>query len=108
MDSLKRLVLIIPLIIFGFLLFSWIVMLLWNNVASPLLHISTISFKQAIGILILCKILFSGFGGRNSFRHFRKEKIMWEIMTPEQKDRFREEWKSRTWFYCSKSLESET
>ena len=109
MDLLvKRIVLVIPLIVFVVLLFSWIVMLFWNKVAAPLLHISTINFRQAIAILILCKILFSGFGSRRSVRHLRKEKMMWEILTPEQKDRFRDNSKNGSWFSYSRTLERKT
>ena len=45
------------------LFFSFIVMTLWNNILVAVLHVGVISFVQAIGILVLSKILFSGFRG---------------------------------------------
>jgi hypothetical protein len=83
------------------MLFTFIVMSLWNGILPDVLGVKTISFWQALGILVLSKILFSGFGGfsqkrehfRNRFRQRMLEK--WEKMTPEEKQKFREEWKNR-------------
>ncbi len=73
-----------------------IVMLLWNYALVPVLHISTVTFWQALGILVLSKILFSSFGGRHRHRGgFMKERMMWNSMTPEQKQKLKEEWKNR-------------
>lgn len=78
------------------LVFGGAVMLLWNNVLVPVLHVSTVTFWQAFGILVLSKVLFGSFGGRGrSGRYSGKERMMWNSMTPEQKEKFREEWKSR-------------
>ncbi len=52
----------IPLGAVAFLsLISFAVMQLWNSILPGILHATTISFWQAMGIFILCKILF-GFG----------------------------------------------
>ena len=75
-----------------------LVMLLWNAVLPPLLHVSSISFWQAVGLFVLCKILFSPLrpGGR---RHAvgppgpLKEKLM--NMSEEEKTAFREKWQNR-------------
>ncbi|MDP4265303.1 MAG: hypothetical protein Q8941_22445 [Bacteroidota bacterium] len=73
-----------------------IVMLLWNNVLTPVLHVSTVTFWQGLGILVLSKILFSSFNGRGgSRRDYWKQRMMWNEMTPEQKEKFKEEWKDR-------------
>lgn len=82
-------------------LFSFIVMSLWNAILPAVLGVKTITFWQALGILILSKILFSGFGGwrhkgehfKNRWRERMKEKF--ENMTPEEKQRFKDEWKNR-------------
>ena len=81
--------------------FSYIVMSIWNAVLPDVLGVKAITFPQALGILVLSKILFSGFGGlrhkgehfKNRMRHRMWEK--WEKMTPEEKQRFKEEWKNR-------------
>jgi hypothetical protein len=45
--------------------------------------------------LLLSKILFSSFsdGGRRG-RSKQKENLMWQKHTPEQKEEFKQEWKS--------------
>lgn len=46
-----------------------IVMTLWNALLPPILGVSTISFWQALGLLVLSRILFGGYGfGRGSWR----------------------------------------
>ena len=78
------------------LLVAGLTMLLWNNVLVPVLHVSSVTFWQALGILLLSKILFSSFGGRGDPRRFfQKQRMLWESMTPEQKEKFKQEWKDR-------------
>lgn len=57
---------IIPAVIFGsiavagFVLgFGWLVMKLWNWLMPVLFHITAVTFWQAVGIVVLAKILFS-------------------------------------------------
>lgn len=100
----RLLVLFIIVAPLAILVFGGIVMWLWNHALVPVLHVSTLTFWQALGILVLCKILFGSFGGGSgSGRYYQKEKMMWRNMTPEQKERFKEEWKdrSRRWGYRS-------
>ncbi|MFL5742093.1 MAG: hypothetical protein ACJ75B_17855 [Flavisolibacter sp.] len=88
----RRLFWIAPFAILGILVFGGIVMLLWNNILSPVLHVSVLSFWQALGILVLSKILFSSFGGGGYRRGNWRQKMMWENLSPEQKEKFRDEW----------------
>ncbi|MGE5105990.1 MAG: hypothetical protein ACM3H8_00470 [Sphingobacteriales bacterium] len=91
------------------LIFGGVVMLLWNNVLAVVLHVSAITFWQALGILVLSKILFSSFGGGSGYRRdYQKEKMMWRNMTPEQKEKFKEEWKNRSRRWRYRSGDSET
>jgi hypothetical protein len=82
-------------------LFTFIVMSLWNAILPDVLGVKVITFWQALGILVLSKILFSGFGGlhhkRERFKHRMRERMMdkWEKMTPEEKQRFKEQLKNR-------------
>jgi len=76
-------------------LFGSLVRWLWNEVLVAVLHVSPVTFWQAIGILVLAKILFSSFSGGGPRRDYRKERMMWNNMTQEQKEKFREEWKCR-------------
>ncbi len=83
---------------------SFAVMALWNNILVQVLHVSTISFWQALGIFGLAKILFGGFpgprgrwgGGHGRWKQMgegMKEK--WMNMTPEEREKFKHEWKAR-------------
>lgn len=78
---------ITAIVIFGF-----IVMTLWNWLAPPVFGWHTINFWQALGILVLSKILFGGFRGRPGFRgHWRRRMWdRWEQMTPEEREKFRQ------------------
>jgi hypothetical protein len=82
-----------------FFIIGAVVMLLWNNVLAPVVHISTISFWQALGILVLSKILFGGFrgGGWGPRNYYWKRRMMqkWNNMTPEEKQRFKSQWEAR-------------
>ena len=91
------------------LVFGVVVMLLWNNVLAPVLHISSVTFWQGLGILVLSKILFSSFGGGGRSRSdYWKQRMMWKNMTAEQKEKFKEEWKNRSRRWGHRSSESET
>jgi protein-S-isoprenylcysteine O-methyltransferase Ste14 len=64
-----------------------VVMLLWNAVI-PLLFSNAhlIDYPHALGLLVLCRILFGGFrghGGWHGRRHFAK----WQAMTPEEREK---------------------
>ncbi len=91
------------------LVFGGAVMLLWNNVLVQVVHVSVISFKQALGILILSKILFGGFRGAHWGRHRWREKMneRWEKMTPEEREKFQQEWKNRCGHRFGRRFEEE-
>ncbi len=102
----QRFLLFIPLFALGVFVFGGIVMLLWNNVAVPVLHVSEVTFWQGLGILVLSKILFSSFGGRGGYRRDHwKQRMMWNSMTPEQREKLKEEWKNRSRRWGHKSWE---
>ena len=80
------------------LLFGWITMSLWNTILPAVLGVKAISFLQALGILLLSKILFGGFGGRGwrgSPAWKQKMKKRFDNMTPEEREKFKAEWKNR-------------
>jgi Ca2+/H+ antiporter, TMEM165/GDT1 family len=65
---------------------------LWNALMPQLFGWHTLTFWQALGLLILSKIFFGGFhrhSGRNS-RWKRRMKERWELMSPEERERFRQ------------------
>jgi hypothetical protein len=78
-------------------IFSFVVMSLWNWLLPTLFGWRLINFWQAMGILILSKILFGGLRGRPGppwhWRHRMMER--WEQMTPEEREKFRQGLQSR-------------
>ncbi len=63
--------------------FSLIVSLLWNWIMPSLFGLKAIGYFQAAGLLILSKILFSGFGKRGGPPHF-KSREYWKKRFEEQ------------------------
>jgi len=105
----RRLLLFVVIGPLAILVFGGVVMLLWNNVLAPVLHISSVTFWQGLGILVLSKILFSSFsGGSGSRRDYWKHRMMWKNMTEDQKEKFKEEWKSRSRRWGYRPSDSET
>lgn len=80
-------------------LLGYVVMSLWNNILTEVLHVQVISFWQAFGILVLCKILFGGikgFGWRGGHYGWKKEmQEKWQHMSPEEREKLKEEWRNR-------------
>jgi Ca2+/H+ antiporter, TMEM165/GDT1 family len=80
------------------LLIGLVVMGLWNAILPAVLGVKAITFIQALGILLLSKILFGGFHGG-----FRGRKEQWRIkmqekmngMTQEEKEKFKAELRNR-------------
>ncbi len=67
--------LIALLFIAGLFLLPYIVMLLWNGILPEIIGVKTITYWQAVGIFILCKLLFGGFkGGGNG--HHKKHRMI--------------------------------
>lgn len=56
-----------------------IVMLLWNALIPSIIGWSSINFWQAAGLLILCRILFKGFGHHHPLGNFLHNKEHMEM-----------------------------
>jgi hypothetical protein len=79
-------------VVVGSIVFGFIVKGLWNVLVPPIIGWHTITFWQALGLLLLSKILFGGFhrhGGRDRDRWKQHMKDRWEKMTPEEREKFR-------------------
>ena len=93
---MRRIAGFIVLAVLGVAVFSTIVMLLWNALLPNLFHFPTITFIQALGLLILSKLLFGGFRGGGPKQHWKnKMKQHWMNMSPEEKEKFKQEWSRR-------------
>lgn len=77
--------------------FGLVVMSLWNWLMPTLFGWHVISYWQALGLLILSKILFGGFRGRSGHNMYWRRRMMerWEHMTPEEREKFRDSMRSR-------------
>ena len=87
------------------ILVGYVVMLLWNALIPALFHGPVLTFWQAVGILVLVKILFYN----HHYRHWydykwhptahRNLKKYFEAklaaMSPEDREKFRSEWRQR-------------
>jgi hypothetical protein len=84
-----------------------VVMSLWNWLMPAVFALHRISFWQALGLLLLSKILFGGFRGRRgSPMHWRGRMMeRWEQMTPEEREKFREGMKGRCGMFGSRAAE---
>ena len=76
--------------IVAFFVFGWVVMMLWNGVVAPATAWHPLTYWQAVGLLILAKILFGGFRGGPGRYGRRRMFERWEQMTPEEREKFRE------------------
>ena len=92
----------IPLAIAAFISLAGLaVMELWNALLPDIIHVSTITFGQAVGIFVLCKLLFGfgrgggrGFGGGPHWmRHKMEERF--KTMTPEEREKFKQKMRER-------------
>ncbi|HXA75919.1 MAG TPA: hypothetical protein VNV41_02195 [Candidatus Acidoferrales bacterium] len=86
---------------------SFVVMGLWNWLMPALFALHRISFWQALGLLLLGKILFGGFRGpRGPYVHWRGRMMeRWEKMTPEEREKFREGMKGRCGVFKARTAE---
>ncbi|MEJ2061285.1 MAG: hypothetical protein P8Y64_12495 [Gammaproteobacteria bacterium] len=79
----------------GIIVASLVVMLLWNWLAPTLFGLPHIHFFQALGLLILTRLLFGGFRGRPGLFWRRHMEERWNAMTPEEREKFRAGMRSR-------------
>jgi hypothetical protein len=98
MNRRTKLAIFIPLGIVGFALFiaigGEVVKLLWNWLTPTLFGWRQINFLQALGLLVLCRILFGGLGGGGGSRSraWRRRRMAerCEQMTREERERLAE------------------
>jgi hypothetical protein len=103
---MKKKLMFIPLVLAAIALLAWIVMLLWNWVMPALFtgtqQIAPLDYWRALGLLVLCRILFGGFRGRGR-DHDRKRWLRWQAMTAEEREQFHQSRKGR---FCGPARET--
>jgi hypothetical protein len=78
----RKLLVLVPIGILAISLFGFIVMSLWNGLIPAVFGGKVITFWQALGMLMLSRILVGGFS-RPRVVH------KWEQLTPEEREKFR-------------------
>lgn len=93
--------------------FGWITQLLWNWIVPALFAGPVINFWQALGLLVLSKILFSGLGRKGFYRHGSHTHPAWKQrlhekfsgMTPEEREAFKKKLMNK---WCSPQTRTES
>jgi uncharacterized membrane protein len=87
-----KIALLVPVGLAAVAVFGFIVMYLWNWLAPAVFAARTITFWQALGLLILARILVGGLGGgHGDDKHGRRSMMdRWERMSPEEREAFRQ------------------
>jgi hypothetical protein len=88
-------------------IFGFVVMSLWNWLMPALFGWRLISFWQALGILLLSKILFGGLRGGPQRHWFWRRRMMerWAQMTPEEREKFRQAMRGRCGSFGAPTVE---
>ena len=89
-------------------LVSTAVMLLWNALLPPLVHVGEIGFWQALGLLVLTRLLFGGIhhGWHHNRHHAHMSRHRWLQLSDEERTRLRAHWHHRCG--CSPTPEDPT
>lgn len=113
MKNFRRLRWLFPFIALAALAgFGFVVMLLWNAIIPGLTGWAMLTFWKAVGLVILCKILFGGFPGRRGghggppwarhggmrghwMEHKEELRAKWAGMDEAERAKFRESFRSR-------------
>jgi hypothetical protein len=92
-----KVILILPLGVAFLAAVGAAVMLLWNALVPQLFHGPQLGYWQAVGLLVLSRVLFGGLRGHVWRGHGRGHgwRERWEQMTPEERARLRERMLSR-------------
>jgi hypothetical protein len=87
----RRIVKIVLIVAAALAVFSFVVMRLWNWLMPDIFGLHAITYWQALGLLVLSKILLGGFRGGRARGMFWRRRMMerWEKMTPEEREKFR-------------------
>ena len=80
----------LPAFLVVFALLVWAVSALWNGLMPAIFGLRTITYWQALGLMVLSWILFGGLRGRGSSgRAWRYDmRRRWERMTPAEREEF--------------------
>lgn len=90
---------ILVVVIVAAIVFGFVTMNLWNWLMPAIFGMKLITFWQALGLVLLSKILFGGFhrhgGGRRGWKRHMEERFA--NMSPEEREKFRAGMRGRGW-----------
>jgi hypothetical protein len=91
MHGAFRVIKILLLVLLAATVLGFVTMWLWNRLMPVIFGLHIIGFWQAVGLVVLSKILFGGFHGRHGCRDNWRARLIrrWEDMTPEEREKFR-------------------
>ncbi len=80
-----------------------VVMLLWNAILPEVTNAGTLSYWQAVGLLLLSRILFGnwrggkpgGYSGKKQHWRHKAWREKWANMSEQERAQFREQWRKR-------------
>src|ERR1700692_1399488 len=108
-----RVLKVVAIVIVAFTVFGFVVTHLWNFLMPGLFGLRTITFWQAVGLMVLGRLLFGGFRpgrggvgggggvvggvrrGGGGFGWRGESMSRWDQMTPEDREKFREGMRGR-------------
>jgi len=94
----------IPLMVLGLFVISGVVTLLWNWIIPSISTLTALTYWQAMGLFVLCRILFGGFrfGFRkhqhavhNHLSNHAPFRNRFMEMTEDERQHFKNQWKQR-------------
>ena len=92
----------LPLLLLRVLVSGALVYWLWNWLLPSLLGLHLITYWQAVAFWILCRLLFgshtawkSSHRPQERFWKGERGRGKWMQMTPEERDKFQQEWRNR-------------
>jgi hypothetical protein len=72
------------------LVFGWLVMILWNWLMPAIFHLGVLTYWQAVGIVVLAKLIFGGIGGGS---HGGRGRAPWKGSHRDRAGGARDEWR---------------
>lgn len=95
---------VFPLIFIAIaLLLGWAVMFLWNWILPEALGANPLTYPKALGLLVLCRILFGGFRGGGPRKFGQPTGKHWMNMSDDERAKMKAEWADR----CRRKSSSE-
>lgn len=97
---IRKIIGFILLFIICMLALALAVMALWNHVLVAVVNVQPVSYAQALGLLILSKILFGGWKGGGGWSDKKKHwkatmEEKWGHLSEAEKQKIKEEWRDR-------------